>query len=149
MSPNDTSSVVTPAGTVNVQLSPPLPEGFVMSQSVTVGTTTVVRLLWSVSAIPSPSLSDHACSSNSKASAALSVPSPSTSVSTSFVVPSPSRSPAGFSVSAAELKDIIDSSVPVASVWDISTVYVLPMSERLLASGVYEKEVAPVMGLPS
>ena len=31
---------------------------------------------------------------------------------------------------------IIDSSVPKASVWVISTEYVLPMSERLFASGV-------------
>ena len=149
VSPNDTGLVVTPAGTVNVQLAPPLPEGFVMSHRVTTGVVTVVRLLSSTSAIPSPSVSSHACSSNSKASSPLSVPSPSTSVSTSFVTPSPSRSPAGLRVSASELDDIIDSSVPMPSVWLISTVYVLPIRSRSFASGVKVEDVAPSMAVPS
>ena len=79
----------------------------------------------------------------------MSVPSPSTSVSTSFVVPSPSRSPAGLSVRASELEDIIDSSVPSPSVWLISTAYVVPMRSRSFASGVKVDEVAPSMAVPS
>ena len=133
-SPYDTSCVVTPDGTVNEQeFDVPV---LTMSQRVTMGVVTVVRLLSSSSAIPSPSVSSQACSSNSNASSSLSVPSPSTSVSTSFVTPSPSRSPAGLSVRASELDDIIDSSVPSPSVWLISTVYVLPIRSRSFASGV-------------
>ena len=62
---------------------------------------------------------------------------------------SPSRSPAGFSVRASELADMIVSVVPIESVCEISTEYVVPISDRLFASGVYEDAVAPAMAVPS
>ena len=68
MSPKDTGLVVTPAGTVKVQVAPPAPDGFVMSHKVTTGVVVVVRLLCRTSAMPSPSLSPHACSSSRNAS---------------------------------------------------------------------------------
>ena len=131
-SPYDTSCVVTPDGTVNEQeFDVPV---LTMSQRVTMGVVTVVRLLSSSSAMPSLSLSDHACWSKLKASVpasgkpslsastALATPSPSTSGSTSFVTVSPSRSPAGLSVNAADAAVVIDSSLLNPSVWLTVTV---------------------------
>ena len=50
---------------------------------------------------------------------------------------------------ASELADMIVSVVPIESVCEISTEYVVPISDRLFASGVYEDAVAPAMAVPS